>query len=236
MKTLLKNFYHNKCYVEYLLNESSNAIILLDGLPTKIQREKLIFELSKYGYSVFYPHYIGTWKSKGEFLDHPPTKEIDDLITLLLNNFKENKKILQINIISSSFGSAIASCLSNMEFINKSVLLSPVLDFTKVHGISTLEQYLRDNYKNEYRFKSYNWEKLVNNQIINPANVLKNSNFKTKFKIFAGKEDVQIDINYLKKFSKNNNIAFENIKNIGHLSYSKIDKPMLEKILKWLKS
>lgn len=230
----MKSTYLDDCHVDYIL-KSKKALILLDGLPVSKSRSRLMIHLSKMGYSVFYPSYLGTKLSKGKFLENSPTIEIDLLITRLSENF-QRKKFQEINILSSSFGAAVAACIKKQELIKKVVLLSPVINFKKINNIEALEAHLITNHKDDYRFESKKWKLLINNKVLNPEIALTNTKYRSKFKVYIGDSDDQINPKYVLNFTRKLGIKFELLKNTGHISFSKINSTTLNQLVPWFES
>lgn len=227
----------NNLFVTYKLSESDNskgAIILLDGLPSKPEsKQALIEKLSTNNYDVFFPHYEGTWNSEGEFLERLPSITIAELIRSLKSGIDLNGAEYtgsKVFVIASSFGGGIALDLARMNVTDKICVTSPVVSFRKVPGLATLEEYIISVHASDYRFKSENWAKMLNDELWNlddvdyqnPENIL----------IVAGKDDDQVLLGDVVSFSENKNIELI-VEDFGHITLSKISDEMLYQILKF---
>src|ERR1700760_697851 len=95
--------------------KTDRVILLCDGMPSIPRKQPLVEFLSQKGYWVFYPRWRGAWESDGQFLQHPPQKDLSDIIDelskdILETAFGEKFKLLpqEIFVIGGSFGGAAA--------------------------------------------------------------------------------------------------------------------------------
>ncbi len=234
MENINSSQYKN-LFFEYSISEESEskaAIILLDGLPSKPHSKKeIIQKLSKKGFDIFFPRYEGTWESKGTFLENPPSKPIIEFIQKLKKGIKIKNKEYQNNnifIIGASFGGGVALDISTKETHIKICVLSPVISFRKIPSLETLETYLREAHKNDYRFDSNQWKKLLEDKIWN----LDKDEIKIPSKVWIGigKDDDQIKEKEVIEFAKKNNIKIK-VYDFGHITLSKINEEMLKEII-----
>ena len=165
---------YKNLFFTYLISDqlSKGTIMLLDGLPSNpLNKEKLMENLAKKNYDVFFPRYEGTWESKGEFLKRSPSEIIIEFISILKRGIKiKNKeyKAKKIFILGSSFGGGIGlDIASQQDLIDKICVTSPVISFRKVKGIETLENFLKNAHKDHYHFNPKNWKKLIKDKILN---------------------------------------------------------------------
>lgn len=186
MKKPILRGYYGGIFFEYVLQDRlADAIILLPGFPSGNEFNEMISFFFEKGYHVFVPRYRGSYQSNGIFLSKNP---VDDMIGFLTNleegtaknlwdvkkeNFKINKKIL----VGGSFSGAIAlGVAAKYEKIDHIILQAPVWDF-KVHNvegdeqnIEKLTEFVRNAYKNCYRFKFKGLtKKLLKFEELNPA-------------------------------------------------------------------
>lgn len=219
---------------DYILSktpETRGTVILLPGLPSTPKQYDFVSILEKKGFDIFILQYEGTWDSDGIFLEKNPITTINEfLLTLTAGTNLENTPYhaKKIYIIGTSFGGSIALSLNNTSWLSKICVLSPVIDFKKVSSIETLGPYLLNKLANSYRFKESNWQKLINGDYVYPPQHLLLP--PEKILIFAGNKDDQISVNEIESFSSEKNIHIEKIDS-GHLTFSKIDSFLLEKIL-----
>lgn len=164
--------------------------------------------LLKTGFSLLLFNFRGYNNSQGKVSLQSQIKDslkIAEFIQLM--GKKEIFKRQEVNILAHGFGSYIALLLcSKIDFINKILLLSPILDLKKrvndgnflktlqyinrylprnVHGIENIEKSLSKT-KSELNSNEYQVEKLLNEMIYN------------KMKIIIGSENRFIDISDLK--------------------------------------
>ena len=229
--------------------ESRGVVIVCDGLPSVPKQKELLSDLSSLGFFVIYPRYRGTWESGGEFLKESPTEDIKDVIDLIkkgkiteLYADKEFEiKNKNIYLIGSSFGGVIALSLAENEDVSKVVVLSPVVDFSK-HNDNNNEQdlvwlgsFIKKAFGQGYRFSNENWHKMTKGEILNPSQELDKEKSE-KVLILYDKSDESIDYNKIENYSFKNNIKTIEVKNIGHLSFSKLSEEMKNEINNWLSS
>ncbi len=233
--TTVKSSQYKNLYFTYALSKprpSYNTIIILDGLPSNPSvKDQLIQKLSQHGLDVFFPRYEGTWESRGEFLKKAPSKAIIEFIKALRSGIilNDKKYIAQkIFILGASFGGGVALDIAGQNIADKICTISPVISFKKVVGIDTLENYLRVVFPRDYRFNPKNWHRLLEDDLWSlDDNKIKNS---SDILIIAGDADDQIKKADILKFGKKNKIRIS-IYNLGHITLSKITKPMLGEIL-----
>lgn len=225
--------YKNLFFTYLLSNElSDGAIILLDGLPSNpLSKKELMKKLIKKNYDVFFPRYEGTWESKGEFLKRLPSETIIEFINALRKGLKIGDKeynATKIFILGASFGGGVALDIVNQNVADKICVTSPVISFRKVEGIDTLENFLKTTHRNNYRFDSKNWQKLLNDQIWN----LDDDKIKRPLDILIifGDSDDQIKDADIIEFGKKYGVKVNSYK-FGHITLSKITEPMLKEII-----
>lgn len=225
---------------EYIhVPDSNKAIVLLDGLPSVPYAKDLMQDLANLGYSVFYPRYKGTWESDGEFLKRNPALDIDELIENLVGGIElQSESIIfnEINIIASSFGGSVALCLKDHSQLNKIIALSPVYDYPSIESLNTLSSYIRNVFTAAYRYSDVNWQKLLDGELINPSANLSKYDFTKKITVFAGTDDHQVELLPLVQFCKGNSISVIEIRDVGHISFSKIEGAIWDDIILCLSS
>lgn len=135
------------------LKQTGKVIILASGLPSMPSKRSVMEFLGREGYAVVFPRYRGTWESEGNLLEHPPTKDIANVIDAIRRQQRFWCTFSQVWIplraktfylIGSSFGGPAVLMLSEMECVKKVVTLSPVLDWQ--------HESLRQSFQEEVRF------------------------------------------------------------------------------------
>lgn len=220
----------------YLLSKekpSKGTVLLLDGLPSNPEsKNALMKKFIDNHFDVFFPRYEGTFESKGEFLKRNPSDAIEEFISKLKNGIDllDNQQYAssRIFLLGSSFGGAVALDIANRNIVRGVCAVSPVISFRKINKINTLESYLKTQYKNEYRFNSEDWQKLIQDKLWDLS--IQNKDKNSDILIIAGKEDDQINVNDIIGFKENKDMDLS-IYDTGHISLSKITEPMLSEIL-----
>jgi len=228
--------------------ENKGVVIVCDGLPSVPKQKEMISDFSSRGFFVIYPRYRGTWESDGEFLKESPAEDIKDVIDLIKTGkitelyadkeFEiENKNIY---LMGSSFGGAVALSLAENEDVSKMVALSPVIDFSR-HNNDGSEQdliwlggFIRKAFGQGYRFSDENWQKMTKGEIFNPPQKLDKEKSE-KILVLYDKSDESIKSDKIEDYCSANNIKTIEIKDIGHLSFSKISEEIKSEINNWFK-
>lgn len=224
---------------------SNKVIILCSGMPSYPAKRELFFYFSKKNYWVFLPRYRGTWESSGSFLKKSPHIDIIDVIDELSKGFEDlwSRKIYRIKkpiiyIIGSSFGGTAAILASKDKRVEKSVALSPVIDWrvdSKLEPLNRLEEFTTSAFGNGYRFKRKDWNKLKSGRFYNPISEVNNLDPKKLF-IIHSQDDEVVYPGPVKEFTKILGCKFWLLKQGGHLSSSKIMDPIFSRrILRFLK-
>ena len=157
---------------------SKRVVIILDGLPTKPSKAKLINWFSKRGYWALHMRYRGTWESGGQFLDHEPSQDVFDLIDALPSGFTDvwsgelfKTHPEKVFVVGSSFGGCTALMCALNDRVDRVVSLAPVTDWTaptpgEPHDY--LEQVVQDGYGGCYRFTHDDWWRLGRGELAQP--------------------------------------------------------------------
>lgn len=228
--------------------ENKGVVIICDGLPSVPKQKELISDFSNQGFFVIYPRYRGTWESDGEFLKESPAKDIKDIINLIktgkiteLYADKEFEiKNKNIYLLGSSFGGTVALSLADNEDVSKVVALSPVVDFSR-HNSDGNEQdlvwlgsFIKKAFGQGYRFSNENWQKMTRGDIFNPPQKLDKEKSE-KILVLYDKSDESINYNKIEGYCSANNIKTVEIKDLGHLSFSKLSEEIKSEINNWFK-
>ena len=229
--------------------KARGAIILCPGLPSVPKQKELISFLASQGFFVIFPRYKGVWESRGEFLKKSPAKDIEEIIKAIKNRKiaelyagkKFDAKKLNIYLVGSSFGGAVALSLVKNKNISKIAALSPIVDL-KNHNSENKEQdliwlgkFIKRGFGEGYRFKNENWKKMASGKLFNPPQKIDPEKTKNILIIFD-KLDKEIDYKKIENYAERNNIKTMELKNIGHLGFSKLSKKNMQNIIQWIES
>jgi len=212
-----------------LNRRSRKVMIFCSGVPGSPDKDEVLEFWSKKGYWTFFPRYRGTWESAGTFLKDSPEKDIFDVIESLPRGFKDywTEKKYQvtpsvINIVGSSFGGPAAILASRDPRINKTICISPVVDWieeNKSDPLDDLYKLLRDAYGNAYRVSKRNWNKLAKGNFYNPAKQIREIDGR-KIIIFHAKDDDIVLLKPVAKFASQTGSRLVVLEKGGHLSSS----------------
>lgn len=225
----------------------THAIILCEGLPAIPKRQDVIEYLANQGFLVFQPRYRGTWESDGEFLLQSPLIDIQDVVEVIKsNNIQElfNMKtfifdIQRISVIGTSFGGSVALSSISIPEVQKVVALSPVINFktfnTTYHeqDLKQIGEFILRAFTNGYRFTRENWLRLLNGEIINPAEVM-TSETSEKIFIIQCEDDQTVNYRPVTDFAQKMKVKYELLLTGNHFSFSKISKELWQEIFEWI--
>ena len=243
MKSIIWKTRIDGMLLDILIPKQSNgwALINCPGLPSSPDSSKLK-KFAEKGFYIFNLRYKGTWESEGEFLEVSPVNDVALVIDLIKKRkIKEiyGKTILKlpnlkISIIGSSFGGSVALCCSNLK-VDSIIAICPVINFKSLskHHILNLKGFLKEAYGNCYRFNDIKFDKMLNSEILSPANYI---NSKTSTLIIQGLQDKTINPNGVINFYNsitNKNKKLILVKNGGHLSTSDLSSK-ISRIYTWL--
>lgn len=213
------------------VNSDKKAIIFLLGLPGSPKEYEMFQYFKSEGFDIFLPRYEGTWESKGEFLERAPSIAIDDLINTLKKGIVLTDgnvyKSKNIYVLGTSFGGGVSLNVSPKN-IKAVCALSPVISFRNVNKIDTLGTYLSMQEKNNYRFVSTQWDKLISDTLYSPITDMLVS--PEDVLLIAGKNDDQISYTEIQEFATKKGISNIDIKDMGHITFSKITKEIQTRI------
>ncbi len=217
--------YHGDLAFElFEVAQKKGTIILADGLPgNPISKKESIAEWNRRGYDIVFPRYLGSWESKGRFLEHPPQHDFEILIDALskgINNVDKVYIAKKIYLLGTSFGGGVIMSIKDDTNIDKICALSPTITYRGIPDINTLASYLQTKYPGSYRFKVSDFDKLLNDEISSPVN--KFSLPSSKVMILAGEQDNQISITELRSFATQKSIKLISDPQVGHITLSKL--------------
>lgn len=162
--------------------QTGKIAILAGGLPSSPSKNDVLRFLSASGYVAIFFRYRGSWESKGNFLEHSPTKDIEDILSDLKTKKKIRDifsqtwipiKVSSVHLFGSSFGGPAVILNSKNPLVKKVIALSPVLDWkeleTSNEPLDPYVRFLEAGYPGAYRVKnSRDWKKLLQNDFYNP--------------------------------------------------------------------
>lgn len=218
--------------VEYSLaaSEGRKTVVLLDGLPSVPDQKYIMKELIKREYDVFFPRYLGTWESEGDFLSHNPAEDIEKLIgklSLGVNIDDTEYKSNEIYVLATSFGGSVALTLPDLDKVCSIITLSPVIDYTKL-DIKGLGEFLKKSFPGAYRFEQSNWDLLSSGHLIEPLLYSMNSD---KHFILGGENDPEVSSQMLREFADSKKVPLKIYSDQSHMSFSALKNDLLTDVL-----
>lgn len=216
-KNKLTISYIGDIYSESHSINSNKLMVIASGCPSDYNETEMIHFLHIRGYDVLTFHYTASGKSKG-IKFRLPQEDLLDVVKKYKNHYE------QISVIGNSYGGYAALALKNYAHpqINKIIAISPVVDFKKVHSISTLPKYLSDTQPGWYRFQKHEFLNFIEH-----APILTNTHPKNTI-IIHGALDEQINISDIETYCKNFDAEFINLKKAGHLSLNRLTREKLD--------
>lgn len=211
--------------------KKQRVIILCDGMPSSPRKQPLCEFLSRKGYWVFYPRYLGTWESDGTFLERSPHEDILDVIDELPKGVTEvtfGKRFAmkpdEVFVIGGSFGGAAAVLASLDARVKKVIANCPVVDWSilaysekKETSNKSYVAYVREAFGNGYRITEENWNKLRSGSFFNPASRA-NEVAAGKVMMFHAKDDPYVPWRSVERFARRTGVKLNLFARGGHLS------------------
>lgn len=220
-----KIMFISNMYIEHFVTGSIKAIVLLDGIPTNKDKDHsdLIKNFINSGFDIIRFDYSGTWKAKGLFLEQNPKDEVEELLLHFSTVYGK------LYILGTSFGGGLALSIDT-KWVSKICAVSPVIDYTKVNRIETLEAHLKNNTHDKYHLNSKKWMELLQNKLFYPETDLNPDS--SKYLILAGINDDQVKIDDIKDFCIRKDIKLITY-NTSHLSFSKLEDIHINSIIEF---
>jgi len=201
------------------------------------------------GYWVFYPRWRGAWESDGQFLQHPPQKDLSDIIDelskdILETAFGEKFKLLpqEIFVIGGSFGGAAALLASLDPRVKKVIANCPVVDWSilrdeqrKETSNKSYTAYIREAFGNGYRLTETNWNKLHSGKFFNPVHHADEFT-SDKALMFHAKDDPYIPWRSVSRFARKTGIALRLLNRGGHMRTEHVVRTYWPEIKTFLES
>jgi len=173
MANYILSSYFGDIFFDFIVQEEpADTILVLEGFPSKGRYTTEIEFLYNQGFNVIWPHYPGSYQSRGKFLE----KNIVLELAFFVDNLKKSKTISlwdssevsiqtkKLYLFGSSFSGAICAGLLTMRSFDKAVFFSPVWDFEKHNqkgneqDLNSLIPFVKRAYENLFRF---DWNNLV---------------------------------------------------------------------------
>jgi pimeloyl-ACP methyl ester carboxylesterase len=200
-------------------------------MPSSPRKQPLCEFLSRKGYWVFYPRYLGTWESDGTFLERSPHEDILDVIDELPKGVTEvtfGKRFAmkpdEVFVIGGSFGGAAAVLASLDARVKKVIANCPVVDWSilaysekKETSNKSYVAYVREAFGNGYRITEENWNKLRSGSFFNPASRA-NEVAAGKVMMFHAKDDPYVPWRSVERFARRTGVKLNLFARGGHLS------------------
>ncbi len=159
---------------------SNKVAILLPGCPGyPLGKRDITNFLTKKGFLTIVPSYRGTWESDGNFLEFPPSDDVEIIINQLSEGFRDlwsqgeyEVKNPEVYLIGGSFGGAAAILASRHPKVVKAVSLSGVIDWQEqkhtVEPLDFMDEYLPKAFGKGYRPQGSVKEKLEAGDFYSP--------------------------------------------------------------------
>ncbi len=229
--------------------KKDRVILLCDGMPSIPRKQPLVEFLSQKGYWVFYPRWRGAWESDGQFLQHPPEKDLSDIIDELSNDIRETAfgqkfklSPQEIFVIGGSFGGAAALLASLDPRVKKVIANCPVVDWgilrdeqRKETSNKSYTAYIREAFGNGYRLTEKDWNKLYSGTFFNPAHHV-NEFVAAKAMMFHAKDDPYIPWKLVREFSMATGIDLRLLNRGGHLKTENVVRTYWAEIKRFFSS
>lgn len=224
--------------------KKQRVIIFADGMPTVPSKKALLEFFSKKGFWVFHPRYRGTWESDGKFLQRSPHLDILDVITGIHKNFvslwdynlRDHKPFRlnpdQIILVGGSFGGPAMILASRDKRVNKTLVLSPVIDWSKpgkAEPLDLLAKFTEQAFGMGYRTAKNGWQKIKTGLFYNPAAHATEIDGSRLLMIHAKDDDI-CPYGATKKFAKQTGAKLITLPRGGHLGSSLLLKPRFYKL------
>jgi predicted alpha/beta hydrolase family esterase len=220
------------------------VIIFADGMPSVPKKAELLKFFSDRGFWTFAPRYRGAWESDGKFLAKSPHLDIVDVIDGIHKNFisiwdyniSEKKpfklKPDQIILVGGSFGGPAMILASRDKRVDKTMVISPVIDWTKpgkAEPIDLLAKFTEQAFGMGYRTAKDGWKKIKSGRFYNPAAHVKEISGENLFIVHAKDDDV-CPYPPTKKFATATGAKLVTLPRGGHLGSSLLLKPRFYKL------
>lgn len=221
--------------------KQQRVVIIASGAPTDPTKKTQLEFLSKKGFWAINFRYRGSWESSGKFLGESHDQDILEVVNQfpkgLIDLWSKKKYKLkpdQIIVLSGSFGGAAGILASYNKKIDKTIAISPVIDWTRPgpdEPYPKLIRYFKEAYGEAFRIEPKGWEKLKSGKFFNPINH-KEKIKGNKLLIIHAKNDRTCPYSTTKKFAADTGTKLVTLSKGDHLGTSLILNPRFYKIFK----
>lgn len=229
--------------------QTGKIAIIASGLPSSPSKEKVLRFLASHGYVAILPRYRGTWESEGNFLEHSPSKDIEDVIADLIKkksiynlatSEKRSVRVSAVHLFGGSFGGPAVLMNSHLPIVKKVIALSPVLDWSaegKDEPFDFFVRYAREGYGGAFRARHLkDWQKLIRTDFYNPIAHTSRINGGKVF-IIHSKDDTNVPYEPVIPFAQKTGATYYLKPKGGHRAFSYLPhKFYWKKIEKFLKA
>jgi pimeloyl-ACP methyl ester carboxylesterase len=219
--------------------KKQRVVVIASGAPSSPSKSQLLEFLSKKGFWAINFRYRGSWESGGKFLNKSHDHDILDVITALPKGFvdlwtgrKYKLRPDQIIVLAGSFGGAAGILASRSKKIHKTVVVSPLIDWTRPGPDEPYPKMIRffdQGYGPAFRIAKNGWKKLQSGKFFNPIRHTSEIDG-SKLLIIHAKDDRTCPYGITKKFAKDTGAKLITLPRGDHLGSSIIMKPRFYKI------
>lgn len=228
--------------------QTGKIAIIASGLPSSPVKKETLRFLAAQGYVAVFPRYRGTWESEGNFLEHSPAKDIEDVIADLIKKHaivdfatgeKKPVRVSAAHLFGGSFGGPAVLMNSHLPIVKKVIALAPVLDW-KIDGkdepFDVFVKFTHEGFGDAFRTKHMDdWQKLIKTDFYNPADHTSRINGKKVF-IIHSKDDTVVPYGPIIPFAQKTGATYYLKPKGGHRAFSYMSHRFYwKKIEKFLK-
>lgn len=229
--------------------QTGKIAIIAIGLPSSPSKSKVLRFLATQGYVAIFPRYRGTWESEGNFLEHSPAKDIEDVIADLVKqrsvrnlatNEQKSVRVSAVHLFGGSFGGPAVLMNSHLPIVKKVIVLSPVLDWSaegKDEPFDFFVRFSRKAFGGAFRPRHQkDWQKLIKTDFYNPVAHTSRIDGSKAF-IIHSKDDTIVPYDPVIPFAQKTNASYYLKPTGGHLGTNVITRKFYwDKIRAFLRS
>lgn len=229
--------------------QTGKIAIIASGLPSSPVKKDTLQFLAAQGYVAIFPRYRGTWESEGNFLEHSPAKDIEDVIIDLVKkhsirdlatNEKNPVRVSVVHLFGGSFGGPAVLMNSHLPIVKKVIAFAPVLDWSVDGEDEPFDFFVRfscEAFGGAYRVKHIkDWQKIIKTDFYNPIAHTTKIDGKKVF-IIHSKDDTIVPYEPIIPFAQKTGATYYLKPKGGHRTFSYIShKFYWKKIEKFLKA
>jgi len=212
--------------------QTRKIAIIASGLPSSPVKKETLQFLAAQGYVAIFPRYRGTWESEGNFLEHSPTKDIEDVITDLVKrhsildlatNEKKSVRVSAVHLFGGSFGGPAVLLNTRIPIVKKVIAFAPVLDWSVDGADEPFDFFVRfscEAFGGAYRVKHIkDWQKLIKTDFYNPIAHTAKIDGKKVF-IIHSKDDTNVPYEPVIPFAQKTGATYYLKPKGGHRSFA----------------